>query len=87
MKIPKLLTDTQCGLKIYKREAAIELYQDCISDSFMFDIEIILRAEKAGYRIKEIPIEWTSDSDSRLSIMRNFFQIIRELKKIKKELL
>ncbi|MFC2124817.1 glycosyltransferase [Bacteroidota bacterium] len=86
MRIPKYLTDTQCGLKIYKREVAHTIYRGCITNGFIFDIEIILRADKAGYRIKEFPIEWTADPDSRLSIMKNFWQIIRELKKIKKEL-
>ena len=86
MSIPNHLSDTQCGLKIYKRDVAINLYEKCMTDGFMFDIEIILRAAKANYRIKEFPIEWTADPDSRLSIFKNFWQIIRELKKIKKEL-
>ena len=83
IKIPEDLTDTQCGLKIYKRKAAFELYRQCITEGFMFDIEIILRAVKAGYRIKEFPISWTADLDSRLSPTASFFQIISELGSIK----
>jgi len=84
MKPPPHLTDTQCGLKIYKREAAITLYQACISDGFMFDIEIILRANKEAYKINEFPIEWTADPDSRLSIVNNIGKIYLELQEIKK---
>jgi len=50
----------------------------------MFDIEIILRAVKAGYRIQEFPIEWTADLDSRLSLSRMPGHIIADLLKIRK---
>jgi glycosyltransferase involved in cell wall biosynthesis len=82
--IPYDLTDTQCGLKIYEKEVGKELYGQCITRGFMFDIEIILRAEKAGYAIKEFPITWAADPDSRLFLSRTFFNMISELRKIKR---
>jgi dolichyl-phosphate beta-glucosyltransferase len=85
-KIPENLTDTQCGLKIYEREVALDLYQQCITEGFMFDIEIILRGVKAGYKIREIPITWTADLDSRLSPAASFFQMISELGSIKRNI-
>ncbi|MBN1456298.1 MAG: glycosyltransferase, partial [Sedimentisphaerales bacterium] len=60
-------TDTQCGFKVYRGEIARQLYNMSVTDGFMFDIEIILRAQKKGFRIGEFPIEWTCDPDSRLS--------------------
>jgi dolichyl-phosphate beta-glucosyltransferase len=84
--IPFDLTDTQCGLKIYEKEVAQELYRPCITRGFMFDIEIILRANKAGYTIKEFPITWAADLDSRLLVSRTFFNMISELRKIKQAL-
>ena len=86
MKIPSELTDTQCGFKIYKGEVARNLYVQCITDGFMFDVEIIIRARKQGYRIKEFPIEWTCDRDSRLSPTRNLWNVLSELITIKKTL-
>ena len=83
VKIPYDLTDTQCGLKVYKKDIGQELYRQCITKGFMFDIEIILRAKKAGYTIHEFPITWTADPDSRLSITGIFFSMISELKRIK----
>lgn len=82
-KIPPEFTDTQCGFKIYKGDLARKLYGDCVSDGFLFDIEIILRALKQGYRIHEFPIEWTTDRDSRLSQALNFSGMIAELRKLK----
>jgi dolichyl-phosphate beta-glucosyltransferase len=84
--IPNILTDTQCGLKIYPKEIAHELYTACISDGFLFDVEIILRAREKGYRIMEFPIEWTSDPDSRLSVSRTFLSMFSELRTIRKAL-
>lgn len=77
-------TDTQCGFKVYRGEAARKIYSQCVTDGFMFDVEVILRAQKEGYMIAEFPIEWTCDLDSRLSPAKNSWQIIGELFKIKR---
>ena len=84
MKIPAEFTDTQCGFKIYKGDIARHLYSECETDSFVFDIEIIMRAQKEGYAIKEFPIDWTCDPDSRLSPSRSSWQILKDLLKIRK---
>ncbi len=79
MKIPAEFTDTQCGFKIYKGDVARHLYGECITDGFTFDIEIIMRAQREGYRIKEFPIDWTCDRDSRLSPTRSSWSVLSEL--------
>jgi dolichyl-phosphate beta-glucosyltransferase len=86
MKMPAHLTDTQCGFKIYRGDIAHALYDECKTNGFMFDVEIILRAVRQGYRIKEFPIEWTCDRDSRLLRTRSAKQILRELRDIKRTL-
>lgn len=84
MNIPPELTDTQCGFKIYKGDVARHLYKECITDGFAFDIEIIVRARKEGYRIKEFPIDWACDRDSRLSPTRSSWRVLSELLRIKR---
>jgi len=84
MKIPAEFTDTQCGFKIYRGEAARSLYSQCFTDGFMFDVEIIMRAQKEGYKIKEFPLDWTCDRDSRVSPMRNLGRVLVELISIKR---
>jgi dolichyl-phosphate beta-glucosyltransferase len=86
LNIPPGITDTQCGFKIYKGDVARQLYSQCISDGFMFDAEIILRAQKEGYRIREFPVEWTCDLDSRLSLTRTPWPVLSELRAIKRAL-
>jgi dolichyl-phosphate beta-glucosyltransferase len=84
MKIPAEFTDTQCGFKIYRGDVARHLYGECITDGFTFDIEIIMRAQKEGYKIKEFPIDWTCDPDSRLSPTRSSWSVLSELLTIRK---
>jgi dolichyl-phosphate beta-glucosyltransferase len=84
MKIPPQLTDTQCGFKIYRGDVARRLYDQCQTDGFMFDMEIIIRAQKQGCRIKEFPIDWTCDPDSRLSLTKSPWRVLPELINIKK---
>ena len=86
MKIPVEFTDTQCGFKIYKGNIARQLYGECITDGFTFDIEIIMRAQKQGCRIKEFPVNWTCDRDSRVSTTRGWRQVLSELVTIKRAL-
>ncbi|MHC4426786.1 MAG: glycosyltransferase [Planctomycetota bacterium] len=86
MKVPAELTDTQCGFKIYKGDVARHLYGECITDGFTFDIEIIMRAQKEGYRIKEFPLDWTCDRDSRLSPTRSSWRVLSELLTIRRVL-
>lgn len=81
--VPSFLTDTQCGFKIYRGHMARELYGEAGLNGFLFDIEIILRALRKGYRIREFPVEWTCDRDSRLSLTRSPLQVWREMLNLK----
>jgi len=81
--LPGHLTDTQAGLKIYRGDVGRALYRDCLLDGFLFDAEIILRAHKAGWRIREFPVTWTSDPDSRLKLRWMPFQLTRDLLRLK----
>lgn len=86
MKLPKHLTDTQCGFKMYKGDVGREIYGECKNDGFIFDIETILRAAQKGYRIEEFPVEWTADTDSRLVLAKMPQHIFASVQKLKKDL-
>ena len=79
MGVPRALTDTQCGFKIYDGDAGREIFAECVCDGFMFDIEVILRAQRKGLRIAEFPVEWKSDRDSRFPLMTGALECLREL--------
>jgi dolichyl-phosphate beta-glucosyltransferase len=83
LPIPEYLTDTQCGFKLFKGDIARDLFSKAIIDGFLFDIEIILLADRQGYKISEFPVDWTCDRDTRLRVKSTFVSTIKELRKIK----
>lgn len=84
--LPGYLTDTQCGLKLYRGAIAKELYDECRTAGFLFDVEIILRALDKGYIIKEFPVEWRPDPDTRLRLFPLLLRTIPDLNRIKRDL-
>jgi dolichyl-phosphate beta-glucosyltransferase len=82
--LPYRLTDTQCGFKMYRGDVARTLYGACETEGFLFDLEIIIRAGKAGLRIAEFPVTWSCDPDTRLRTGRTIVRTIEELKGIKR---
>jgi dolichyl-phosphate beta-glucosyltransferase len=79
LHLPRDLTDTQCGFKIYRGDIARKLYADCIIDGFMFDLEVLIRARQRGYRFVEFPVHWSCDPDSRLRPSRILCRSFSEL--------
>ena len=82
--VPREFTDTQCGFKIYRGDIARELYGQCVTDGFLFDIEILLRAIRKGYRIREFPVQWVCDRDTRLSVARTPWPVLSELRALRR---
>ncbi len=86
MGIPRTINDTQCGFKLYRAEAARDLYAGLFTAGYMFDIEIILRAVRRGYRIAGFPVRWSNDEDSRYHPIKGTIQVVRQLVKIRTRL-
>ena len=86
LPVPGDLTDTQCGFKVYRGDAARMLSRECIADGFLFDVEMILRAKRHGFRAREFPIEWSCDRDSRLTFRRNSWSILQEIFAVRRAL-
>ena len=84
--VPRTLSDTQRGFKMYRGEVGRELYSRCVCNGFLFDVEAVLRAVRAGWRIGEFPVEWHSDPDSRLHPARLIPRLISELHAIRRAL-
>ena len=60
------LEDTQCGFKCFTKKAAEDVLPKCKIDRFAFDPEILIVAQKMGYKIKEIPVFWENSADSKV---------------------
>jgi dolichyl-phosphate beta-glucosyltransferase len=75
------ITDSQCGFKFFRRNVAREIFRCQKIDGYMFDVELLALALLFGYTVKEVPIRWRDDGDSRLELLsgnvRNVIDIFR----------
>jgi dolichyl-phosphate beta-glucosyltransferase len=75
--------DTQCGFKMFTREAAQTVFSRARIDGFAFDVEVLLLAARARLRIEEVPVEWRNDPASRLHMIFDSARMLRELVRIR----
>lgn len=54
-------TDTQCGAKVFSREAVQAVLENLEIADFSFDIDLLLQLTRSGYKIKEVPTEWRDE--------------------------
>lgn len=78
--------DTQCGLKMFRREAAAEIFRHQRLDGFAFDAEIVVLAVRLGFDVREVPVTWSHDSDSKVSMARDSFAMSRDIVRIVRRL-
>ena len=65
------VADSQCGFKAFTRPAAERLFQALSTRGFGFDVELLLLARDAGYRIVEVPVNWADKSGSKVGVLRH----------------
>jgi len=75
------LYDHQCGFKAFDREALLVLLDDVEDDHWFWDTEVLVRAQRAGYRVREFPVDWEPKGDTKVDLVRDVFgmgsQILR----------
>jgi len=72
-------SDAQCGFKALTRRAVRELVPLVKNQAWFFDTELLLLAERKGYRIFEVPVEWVEDPDTRVKIASTAWEDIKGL--------
>jgi glycosyltransferase involved in cell wall biosynthesis len=63
-------SDAQCGFKAARSEVARRLVPLVADNEWFFDTEFLVLAERHGYRIHEVPVDWVEDPDSSVDIVR-----------------
>ena len=76
-------TDAQCGFKALRREAAQLLLPHVVNNSWFFDAELLILAEKNAFRIFEAPVEWMEDLDSRVNLWATAVEDIQGLLRVR----
>jgi dolichyl-phosphate beta-glucosyltransferase len=80
------LQDTQCGFKVFSAKVIEDILPRLRIDRWAFDVEILAVAERFGYKIKEIPVTWANDPNSKVKIS-GMVKMLFELLQIKWNLL
>jgi glycosyltransferase involved in cell wall biosynthesis len=62
-------SDAQCGFKAIRKEVAAWLLPRVRDHGWFFDTELLVLAQRAGLRIREVPVVWTDDPDSRVNLV------------------
>lgn len=76
------ISDTQCGFKLFRRDAAHDLFGRSVEDGFGFDVEILHLARRRGYRIAEVPVAWRHREGSKVRIVRDSMRMLGTLRRI-----
>jgi len=77
------IPDTQCGFKFFRGPVARDLFSLQRVDGYMFDVEILYIACKRGYAIKQVPVRWRDDADSRLELVAGNLRNVRDIFRIR----
>jgi len=75
--------DAQCGFKALNQRAVRELVPLIQNQEWFFDTELLVLAEKRGYRIKEIPVKWVEDADSRVHLVKTVTEDVKGLLRLR----
>ncbi|MBN2385163.1 glycosyltransferase family 2 protein [bacterium] len=77
------ISDTQCGFKGFKRQAALEIFKRQTTGKFAFDIELIHIAQKHDLSIKELPVNWFNSPETKVTPLIDPFLMLLDLLKIR----
>lgn len=67
--------DHQCGFKAFKREALLQLLDAVAARHWFWDTELLVRASRKSYAIKEIPVEWKSPRGTKVRLLKDTFSM------------
>lgn len=77
------IRDTQCGFKLFTKEAAHAVFAQCIINRFSFDVEALYLARRFGYKIAELPVHWRHHGNSRVSPIKDGLKMLVDIAKIR----
>jgi dolichyl-phosphate beta-glucosyltransferase len=72
-------SDTQCGFKAFRMQAARPIIEQARTDGFGFDVELLYLARKAGLRLLERPVRWDHNEGSKVHIIRDSLRMFAEI--------
>lgn len=80
------LSDSQCGCKAFRGEAAKKIFSRCEVNGFAFDFEAILWSQRYGCKIAEMPVKIINHRESKVHVVSDTVKMLRDLRKMKKRI-
>ena len=80
------LSDSQCGCKAFRGEAAKKIFSRCEVNGFAFDFEAILWSQRYGCKIVEMPVKIINHRESKVHVISDTFKMLRDLRRMKKRI-
>ena len=74
--------DHQCGFKAFRREALMQLLDEVTARHWFWDTELLVRAFRKGYTIKEVPVEWKSGRETKVRLFKDSFSMAGQVIKL-----
>jgi dolichyl-phosphate beta-glucosyltransferase len=71
--------DTQCGFKAFRLDVCRPILEAARIDGFAFDVELLYLAQRAGLRIREIPVRWNHAEGSKVRFFHDSLRMLREV--------
>ncbi len=73
------LKDHQCGFKAFKRQPLMELIDRVEATHWFWDTELLVRANRSGFKIKEIAVEWKSGRGTKVNLFKDSWNMFRQI--------
>jgi dolichyl-phosphate beta-glucosyltransferase len=71
--------DTQCGFKLFRGPVAHDLFSRMRIRGYSFDVELLMMAQRRGYAIAEVPVNWTHQPGSKVNLVTDSARMLRDL--------
>jgi len=71
--------DTQCGFKAFRLDVCRPILEAARIDGFAFDVELIYLAQRAGLRIREVPVRWNDSTGSKVRFFHDSLRMLHEV--------
>jgi len=72
-------SDTQCGAKLFRKEALKKIINEIGTTKWAFDIDLLYRLKRKGCNVKEIPTTWDDQKGSKLNLIKVPFQMFSSI--------
>jgi len=76
------IRDSQCGFKLLGREVVEAVVPMLTTDRFAFDVELLARALRHGFEVREVPVRWRNDERTRVHAIMDSASMLRDVLRI-----